>query len=75
MIQRLLARILQGGISTNKTVWIVAIARKDYNESVQAYNTSIRSLPTSIIAGPMGFGPKEYFKSDEGAKQVPQVKF
>ncbi|SMC80530.1 LemA family protein [Sporomusa malonica] len=53
----------------------LAVARKDYNESVQGYNTSIRSLPTSIIAGPMGFGPKEYFKADEGAKQVPQVKF
>ncbi|HWR43446.1 LemA family protein [Sporomusa sp.] len=53
----------------------LAVARKDYNESVQAYNTSIRSLPTSLIAGPMGFGPKEYFKADEGAKQVPQVKF
>ncbi len=53
----------------------LAVARKDYNESVQVFNTSIRSLPTSIIAGPMGFGPKEYFKSDEGAKQVPQVKF
>ncbi|SDD66255.1 LemA family protein [Sporomusa acidovorans] len=53
----------------------LAVARKDYNESVQGYNTSIRSLPASIIAGPMGFGPKEYFKADEGAKQVPQVKF
>lgn len=53
----------------------LAVARKDYNESVQVYNTSIRSLPASIIAGSMGFGPKEYFKADEGAKQVPQVKF
>ena len=53
----------------------LAVARKDYNESVQAYNTSIRSLPTSVIAGTMGFGPKEYFKADESAKQVPHVKF
>lgn len=53
----------------------IAVARKDYNESVQGYNTSIRSLPTSIIAGLLGFGPQEYFKADEGAKQVPQVKF
>jgi LemA protein len=53
----------------------LAVARKDYNESVQAYNTSIRSLPMSVIAGTMGFSPKEYFKADENAKQVPQVKF
>jgi LemA protein len=53
----------------------IAVARKDYNESVQAYNTKIRSLPTNLFAGMFGFGPKEYFKADEGAKQVPQVKF
>lgn len=53
----------------------LAVARKDYNESVQSYNTSIRSLPNSLYATAFGFGPKEYFKADEGAKQVPQVKF
>jgi LemA protein len=53
----------------------LAVARKDYNESVQVYNTTIRSLPASLFAGPFGFEPKEYFKADEGAKQVPQVKF
>jgi len=53
----------------------LAVARKDYNESVQSYNTAIRSLPASVLAGPFGFGSKEYFKADDGAKQVPQVKF
>ena len=53
----------------------IAVARKDYNDAVQGYNIKIRSLPTSIFAGMMGFGPKEYFKAEEGAKQVPQVKF
>lgn len=53
----------------------IAVARKDYNDSVQGYNTKIRSLPTSLFAGVMGFGPKEYFQAAEGAKQVPEVKF
>lgn len=53
----------------------LAVARKDYNESVQIYNTTIRSLPASVFAGYYGFGHVEYFKADEGAKQVPQVKF
>lgn len=53
----------------------IAVARKDYNDAVQGYNTKIRSFPTSIFAGMMGFGPKEYFQAQEGAKQVPQVKF
>lgn len=53
----------------------LAVARKDYNDAVQGYNTKIRTFPTSIFSGMMGFGPKEYFKAEEGAKQVPQVKF
>jgi LemA protein len=53
----------------------IAVARQDYNNAVQGYNTKIRSFPTSIFAGMMGFGPKEYFKAEEAAKQVPQVKF
>lgn len=53
----------------------LTVARKDYNESVQSYNTSIRSLPASLYSGAFGFGLKDYFKADEGAKQVPQVKF
>jgi LemA protein len=53
----------------------VAVARKDYNDAVQIYNTRIQSIPTSIYAKMMGFGPKEYFRAEEGAKQVPQVKF
>ncbi len=53
----------------------LAVARKDYNDAVQGFNTRIRSFPTSLYAGMLGFGPKEYFKAEEGAKQVPQVKF
>lgn len=53
----------------------ISVARKDYNDAVQTYNTKIHSLPTSLFAGAFGFGPKEYFKAEEGAKQVPQVKF
>lgn len=53
----------------------IAVARKDYNDAVQVYNVKIRSLPTSLFAGMMGFGPKEYFKAEESAKQVPQVTF
>lgn len=53
----------------------IAVARKDYNDSVQTFNTRIRSFPSSLYAGMMGFAAKEYFKADEGSKQVPQVKF
>lgn len=53
----------------------IAVARKDYNDAVQNYNTKIRSFPSNIYAGMLGFGPKEYFKAEEGAKQVPKVQF
>lgn len=53
----------------------IATARKDYNESVQVFNTKIKKFPTNIFAGILGFDDKEYFKADEGAKDVPQVQF
>lgn len=53
----------------------IAVARKDYNDAVQVYNTKIRSFPSNIYAGMLGFGAKEYFKAEEGAQQVPKVQF
>lgn len=53
----------------------VATARRDYNEAVQVYNGKIRSFPAVIYAGMFGFTPKEYFRAEEGARAVPQVKF
>jgi LemA protein len=53
----------------------IAVARKDYNDAVQIYNTKIHTVPDSLFAGMMGFMPKEYFRVDEGAKDVPKVQF
>lgn len=53
----------------------IATARKDYNDSVQVFNTKIKRFPTNIFAGILGFDDKEYFKADEGAKDVPKVEF
>jgi LemA protein len=53
----------------------IAVARKDYNDAVQAYNASIRRLPTNIYAGIFGFDPREYFQAAEGANEVPKVEF
>ena len=53
----------------------IAVARRDYNTAVQDYNTQIKSLPKSIYAGMFGFQAREYFKADEKAQEVPQVKF
>jgi LemA protein len=53
----------------------IAVARKDYNDSVQIYNAKIKGLPTRIWAGMLGFGPREYFQVAPGAQTVPQVQF
>ena len=53
----------------------IAVARKDYNDAVQIYNAKIKSLPASLYAGAFGFTARDYFKADEAAQKVPQVKF
>ena len=54
----------------------IAVERMRYNEAVQDYNISVRTFPGNIIAGMSGFKPAtEYFKSEEKAKIVPEVKF
>jgi len=53
----------------------LAVARKDYNDSVRNYNTRIKKFPGRFIAGIGGFEPREYFQAEEGAKTAPKVKF
>lgn len=53
----------------------LSVARKDYNESVQALNARIRTFPTTIIAGIIGIKAREYFNTPEAEKKAPEVKF
>jgi len=53
----------------------IAVARKRYNEAVQAYNTTVRKFPTLIWAKVFGFEKRTYFEVPEEAKEVPQVDF
>ncbi len=53
----------------------LAVARKDYNDSVQLLNARIRTFPTSIIAGIIGIKAREYFNTPEADKEVPAVQF
>jgi LemA protein len=55
----------------------IAVARMRYNEAVQSYNTSARSIPTVIFVRMFGFdGEKQFFKvSSEQAKEAPKVVF
>lgn len=53
----------------------IAVERKRYNETVQAYNTTIRQFPTNIVAGFAGASPKALFSADAAASVAPKVHF
>lgn len=53
----------------------IAVARKDYNDAVQLYNTTIKRFPTNIYASIFGYNARDYFQADEASKAVPNVKF
>lgn len=53
----------------------ITVARKDFNESVQVYNTKVRTFPNNITAGLFGFSQKTGFKADAGAQNAPKVEF
>ncbi|MEQ7800640.1 LemA family protein [Pedobacter sp. ASV1-7] len=53
----------------------IAVARKDFNEAVQTYNTKVRSFPTNLTAGLFGFKQKTGFKAEAGAEKAPKVEF
>ena len=54
----------------------IAIERRRYNETLQDYNTYIGLFPNNIVASLSGFTRNDaYFKTEEGARQVPKVNF
>ena len=54
----------------------IAVERKRYNDSIQAYNTYIRQFPNSMFAGWAGFQPNNaYFQASATSREVPKVEF
>ena len=53
----------------------INVARLDFNSSVQAYNSKIRSFPANLTAKMFGFTEKGYFQAEAGANKVPSVSF
>ncbi len=54
----------------------INVARQRYNEAAEVFNAAIRKFPESLTNKLLlHLQRKEYFKADEAAKTVPQVKF
>jgi LemA protein len=49
-------------------------ARRYYNAVVRDFNVAIAQVPTNVIAGALGFRPREFFGLDDDAERaVPRV--
>jgi LemA protein len=53
----------------------INVSRRDFNNAVQDYNTTIRSFPAVITAKMFGFNQQGSFNADEGAQNAPKVSF
>lgn len=53
----------------------IAVARRNFNESVVTYNANIRTFPNNIFAGWYGFEIKGTFQATAGAENAPTVQF
>jgi len=53
----------------------ITVARRDYNNAVNTYNSSIKKFPSNIMANMFGFKEEKYFEANEKAQEVPSVNF
>src|SRR5215475_2016330 len=53
----------------------ISVERGNFNKTVQDYNVAVRSFPTNLIAGMLGFPPKPFFAAQPGAEKPPPVQF
>ncbi len=50
-------------------------ARRYYNAVVRDLNTAISTIPSNLIAGPMGYRELEFFEASAGERELPKVSF
>lgn len=53
----------------------IKVARKDFNDAVMDYNGAVRTFPTNLAAGVLGFSAREGFTADAGAENRVEIKF
>lgn len=53
----------------------ISVARRDFNQAVQDYNSKIRAFPANITAKMFGFSEKGYFQAEAGSDKAPKVQF
>lgn len=51
----------------------ISFSRQHYNATVLDYNNTIQTIPSVLIAGPLGFTKREFFDAEPEADAVPNV--
>src|SRR5216117_1005927 len=53
----------------------ISVERGNFNSAVQNYNVAVRSFPTNLIAGMLGFPPRPFFTAREDMELPPRWQF
>lgn len=53
----------------------IEMARRFYNGAVRTLNTKVQTIPSNLVAGPMGFKTRDYFEIDIEDTAAPEVEF
>jgi len=53
----------------------IEMARRFYNGAVRELNTKVQTIPSNLVAGPMGFKIRDYFEIDVVDAAAPDVEF
>src|SRR3989454_1655508 len=53
----------------------ISVERGNFNSAVQNYDVAVRSVPTNLVAGMLGFAPRPFFTAQPGAERPPPVQF
>jgi LemA protein len=53
----------------------IKVARNDFNAAVADYNKQVRGFPGSLVAGLLGYKPKDGFEAAAGSDKSVEIKF
>lgn len=53
----------------------IARARRFYNANVRDLNVAVASFPSSLVAGPFGFRPRQFFEIEDHVRAAPVLSF
>jgi LemA protein len=53
----------------------INVERDRFNEQVRTYNSSVKRIPTSLVAAVGGFEARGYFEAETEAQDAPEVSF